>query len=108
MEQKTSTTTPPPAPKKQATAAPDAAKPRTRFTLTANVNLDEYNHVAAVYKYRLENGLSKDWNQFIRQCVDFAINYRFVKQEKTFGVPDDIQPMFLRDGYYSPLLNNKP
>ncbi len=70
------------------------------YQWTERCTEDEFNHVAAIADARIAAGISKTRGHFIRQCIDFAINYNHVQGERSFAVPEDVAPKLLNNGYY--------
>jgi hypothetical protein len=69
----------------------------------AGVTQSEYDYHNAIFQARLESGLTKDWNHYIRQCMDFAANYDVMKNKfstLSFARPD-AEPLLLKDGYFA-------
>jgi hypothetical protein len=74
------------------------------FSITVKFRGDEVEHVKHIIEERVKSGMTQDNSHFVRQCVDFAINYKFVFKQKGFSIPDDSPKLFLKDAYFQ---NNK-
>lgn len=103
-KEKAGKTTPPP--------TPPAEPKNKRYALTANFTQAEGNHLDAIIKSRIENGLSRDNSHFVKQCIDLAINLNAVNNLSgiknpavSFGVPDEVSPRLLKDGYFAKHIN---
>jgi hypothetical protein len=64
----------------ETSAQQEKSKPKNRYTHTFVLNAEEEQYLQQVFEARnqyINAGvpLSKDWNQFIRQCVNFAVNF---------------------------------
>ncbi len=80
-------------------AAPDKKQvEKKRSTLIANFTITEYAELEKVINGRIAAGISSDRNQFVRQCIDFAVNHNHFVEKKgyvpgesamSFGVPDN-------------------
>ena len=92
---------------------PKVPPPRTRFSLTGNFDAVENKNIREVIEARKKAGLTTTDDNFVRQCIDFAINHKegfkdFLSQlEKKyqggfFGVPDNYtsQP-FNKKGFFN-------
>lgn len=77
-----------------------AVKKPSRYTKTATFAPDEFTYLEAVFEARKQSGLTDDWNHFIRQCIDFAVNGKTLGSA-TFATPD-LAPVFLKDGFVKP------
>ena len=79
---------------------------KNRVTVTTVIyNSDEfpeYRELNKILAARKEEGMTRDMNHLIRQCVDFCVNYNhFQKQgmEQNFGVPDDTPLIIFKDAF---------
>ena len=72
----------------------------SRITKTSVYSAEEMKYLDHIYQARLASKLSRDWNHFIRQCVDFACNGRML-HKAIFGVPA-IKPEPLNDAFVKP------
>lgn len=95
--------------KKNPPPPPPAKKSRETKTVglktiaDAGVKQSEYDYHNAIFQARVDSGLTKDWNHYIRQCMDFAANYDALKNKfstLSFARPD-VQPLLLKDGYFA-------
>lgn len=62
----------------------------------------EIKHINTIVDARIKIGVSENWNHFLRQCVDFSINYNKQFKEKKFGVPPNTPLFYLKNGLYEP------
>lgn len=92
--------TPPAESKKDNT--PAAPKPKSRETKTLSFTPAEFEYIDKIFQARKESGLNDDYNQFLRQCVDFAVNYDAVRKlysKVSFARPD-VPHLFLKEAFY--------
>lgn len=63
----------------------------------------EMEHINAIVNGRIEAGMTDDIYHFIRQCVDFSINYDVRSfWSKEFSVPENTKEFHLTKGFYEP------
>jgi hypothetical protein len=90
--------------KKKTTKPPPTPPKKSRETKTLSFNLTEFQYIDEVFKARKESGLNEDYNQFLRQCVDFAVNHDAVKgklfSQLSFARPD-MPHQFLNNAFYN-------
>lgn len=79
-------------PKKDTTPKVQATKQPTRQVMSVAVSNEEYDYLQKVFQARKESGLSANWNHFIKQCINFAVNFEKGWQ---FGVPKNINKVQL-------------
>lgn len=81
---------------------PAKAKSRTCITInfTDGNPESEFVHLDKIMSARIEAGISRDKNHFIRQCIDFAINHEKQLKKQLFAVPE-IEHRLLKDGFYT-------
>ncbi|GEM_PF-3845035 len=95
---------PAPAPKPPREKKSNSEKNRVTVT-TVIYNSDEfpeYRELNKILEARKAEGMTRDMNHLIRQCVDFCVNYNhFQKQgmEQNFGVPDDTPLITFKDAF---------
>lgn len=63
-----------------------------RKVMSVAVSLDEYEYLKKVFEARQESGLSNNWNHFLKQCLNYAVNWQKGWQ---FGVPANMQKVYL-------------
>lgn len=83
---------------------PPAPKQKSRETKTVSFNLEEFAYADAVVYARIKSGITDDWNHFLRQCVDFAINNEFAEkglQGMYFARPN-IPRLHLKNAFFQP------
>lgn len=104
---------PPAAPKKaEKKAAPQPAAPAKKSRETKTVSFknipepgqpqSEFDYLDAIVQARIEAGITQDWNQFIRQCIDYTVNNEFSAAQTdgiTFARPD-LPRVFLHNGFF--------
>lgn len=56
-----------------------------RKVVSMAVSIDQYEYLQKIFEARKESGLSENWNHFLKQCINFAVNYEKGWQ---FGVPN--------------------
>ncbi len=87
-------------------------KVRDRMTLTGNYTAAEYANIRKAIDYRISNGNSTSIDNFVRQCIDFALCHgsEFTKDylklpkgyTSLFGIPDDEKILPLeRKGFFN-------
>lgn len=91
--------------KEKTTKPPPPTPPKkSRETKTLSFTLAEFEYIDKIYQARKESGLNEDYNQFLRQCVDFAINHDAVKG-KLFSVLSfarpDIPHQYLNNAFFN-------
>lgn len=67
------------------------AKP-SRNIMSVAVSSTEFEYLHKVFEARKASGLSNNWNHFLRQCLNYAVNWQKGWQ---FGVPKDIEKVYL-------------
>lgn len=77
------------------------AEKSERLTMTVSFPGTEGSHLKNIIDERVKAGLTRDNSHFIRQCVDFAINYEHVFKKKGFAIPEGTPKMFLKDAYFN-------
>jgi hypothetical protein len=85
-------TTPTPPKKEPKAAKQTEPKQPTRQVMSVAVSTAEYDYLKKVYEARKTSGLSESWNQFLKQCINFAVNYQKGWQ---FGVPKNLDKIYL-------------
>lgn len=81
---------------------PAAPKPKSRETKTLSFTPAEFEYIDKIFQARKESGLNDDYNQFLRQCVDFAVNHdavRHLYSKVSFARPG-VPHLFLKDAFY--------
>jgi len=77
-----------------------AKKATKRLTRTVVIYTEENEFLQPIIDRRIESGLSRDLNHFIRQCIDFAINSTHMKG--TSFATGTNAPTFLKDAFFNP------
>jgi hypothetical protein len=65
----------------------------------------EFEYLDEILQARIDSGITQDWNHFIRQCVDYAVNNQFTPKHTggiIFARPQ-LPPVLLKDAFF----NNK-
>ena len=86
-----------------------ATLPRKRHTQAGVFSPEEYQYLLSALKARQENKdkngnpqpLTKDMNQLIRQCVDFALNSRKDAPKLVFALPDELPILYMKNGFFN-------
>lgn len=87
---------------------------KKRFTHALSLDSVEESFVSKILDERIGAGKTKDWNHFLRQCVDFTINHgtyfsgnenkiiAALKSGNTqfFGLPENIEKQYLKNGFF--------
>lgn len=78
-------------------------KMKEKGVLAATIRFqgEEAEHIKKIIDERIAAGYTEDNTHFIRQCVDFAINFNFVFNQKVFGLPDNTKKLLLKKGYFN-------
>lgn len=71
-----------------------------RIPFTFFLQGEEAEHVNEIIRQRILNKITKDKAHFVKQAVDFAINSGRIFGKKGFGVPEKIEPLLLKNGYF--------
>jgi hypothetical protein len=91
-------------PKTKKQPKPNDQKLRVTATTALN-NTDEFpewREIDKIVKARVEAGITRDWNHFLRQCLDFSVNYNYYKNldhEQNFGVPENTSLIQFKDAF---------
>lgn len=69
---------------------PKEPTPRSdnRKVVSVTFQIPEFDYLKEVYEARQQQGLSDNWNHFLRQCINYAVNWEKGWQ---FGVPKNIE-----------------
>jgi hypothetical protein len=63
-----------------------------RQVVSVSMGIEEYEYLKNIFNARKEAGLSENWNQFIKQCINFSVNH---EKGWHFGVPKNIKKVYL-------------
>lgn len=72
-----------------------------RYTKTAIFSPEEFKYLDEICEARITALITRDWNHFLRQMTDFAVNGKHLGTAK-FATPD-IDPVFLKDAFCKPV-----
>lgn len=67
-------------------------KKPTRQIMSVAVTQEEYEYLQKVFEARKASGLSNNLNHFLKQCLNYAVNWQKGWQ---FGVPANIDKVYL-------------
>lgn len=83
-----------PSPKQTTKPAKPTApeKKPTRQIMSVAVTVEEYDYLQKVFEARKASGLSNNLNHFLKQCLNYAVNWQKGWQ---FGVPANIEKVYL-------------
>ena len=62
------------------TEIPKAAEPK-RHMKTVIFNPEEFKQLENICQARITSGITSDWNHFVRQLMDYALNNRWQKPD---------------------------
>ena len=84
---------------------PEKRKQKSRethtFILYNTEDHPEEDFVKRVLQARINAGLSRDWNHFTRQCIDFALNAKHVPGSSFAAPAEPFTP--LKDAFFKPI-----
>jgi len=81
-----------PAKKTDKKAKDKAPAKQNRNIMSVAVSSTEFEYLHKVFEARKASGLSNNWNHFLRQCLNYAVNWQKGWQ---FGVPANIEKVYL-------------
>ncbi len=76
-------------------------KQAQRVAITTSFTPEEAEYILYIVEERKKAGITRDNSHFLRQCIDFFINYNFVFPDKKIGMPENSKKFLLKDAYFS-------
>lgn len=97
------------------TVAKEYLKSKGRVNKTVGIYTAEFSALDKIVQARINSELTYDYNHFIRQCIDFAINHNRILTDKgytpgkdgylSFSVPANID-CILKDAFVNPKIKD--